>query len=434
MSRSAMLSEDQKACYWRGKYPGLVGLFYFFQGLYYLGTNLYVYTMMANWDVPTRQQGTVLAILGLPLYLKAFPGLLSDRVPIGRLGRRKPYILFGALLYLLGFTLLALVEEFGGAWVGAVLLTLFAWMLVDSALDGLTVDITPRERSGQMQGAAMSGRFLGMAFAGLLVPLLGPRLGWGLVLVCLGTGALIQSIVPLFIHVAPISRAVLRNEMSLKLVLLETFRRRLTWVSMLFFLFFSAGMYTGTVVSVYLLSELGWSDSAGMMTAYGVVVIGASFTGALGAFLVGRLPNRTLLSLKFYTGFVTVYWCTSLIWLLVYRQPDNLPLVYTAGLLGGLFLGAGNALTLALTMRVCPKSIEGFTFALMVSMGSLGAIALGQKTVTVLAEYLGGVLPALFTLIPFGLVSLIFLRFVLNSLTRQVLETPSPELQFIGEA
>ena len=75
---------------------------------------------------------------------------------------------------------------------------MLAWMLVDSTLDALTVDITPHESSGKIQSAASGSRSVGVAVGTLFVSLLGPRIGWTPVLVALGAGALLQSIVPLF--------------------------------------------------------------------------------------------------------------------------------------------------------------------------------------------------------------------------------------------
>ena len=74
MAQGAILSEQQKIHNWRGSYLWLVGISYFFQGFFFLGTRIYVLAMMANWGVLTDTQATVFAILGLPGYLKVFPG------------------------------------------------------------------------------------------------------------------------------------------------------------------------------------------------------------------------------------------------------------------------------------------------------------------------------------------------------------------------
>ena len=112
---------------------------------------------MANWNIPAGVQTTVIAIIGFPVYLAVFPGLLSDRVSIGKWGRRKPYIILGGLLYIPGYALLIAYQEFGAGWLVAILIYLTAWLFVDTFLDALTVDITPQNRMAQMQSAARAG-------------------------------------------------------------------------------------------------------------------------------------------------------------------------------------------------------------------------------------------------------------------------------------
>jgi MFS family permease len=419
MAHAAMLSEEHRALHWRGAYLWFVSLSYFFQGFYFLGTRIFVLTRMANWGVLTDTQATVLAILGLPSYLKIFPAILSDRVPVRRWGRRKPYIFLGGLVYIPSYLLLIKVQEFGWIWVATILLLLFAWMLTDASLDALTVDITPQERIGQMQGAVQSSRQAGGIFGILLVPLLGPRLGWTSVLVTLGTGALISSGAALFLREHPISRSALEKELPLKWVLREAFNHKLVWLGLFFILFFSATTGTGNLLSIYLLSELGWNASPDSMQTFAQVQVLSTIATAAGAFFIGRLPSKTITSFRFYAGYVFAFWILTLPWLLVDHSPGNLVLVYCANILVGIGWGIRSVLIAALAMRICPKSIEGFTFALMGSMFYLGSLVVGAKTASGFVERLGGVVPALFTLIPYGLISLFILYPLLQTINRQ---------------
>jgi hypothetical protein len=61
--------------------------------------------------------------------------------------------------------------------------------------------------------------------------------------------------------------------------------------------------------------------------------------------------------------------------------------------------------------------LEGFTFALIAAAGNFGDLTLGTNTVTAFAEPLGGMIPALFVLFLYALISVFFLRPVLKSLT-----------------
>ena len=424
MTESALLSEERKMRNWRGSYLWFVALSNFCQRFSVIGTGTYVLVSMANWDVLANTQITLLTIVGLPGYLKMFPGLLSDRVPVGRCVRRKPYILLGGLLFLPAFFLLVMIDEFGAAWILAILLALFGWLLVDTPLDALTVEITPRDLTGKMQSAVQSSRSIGALLGTLLVPLLGPRVGWTPVLIVLGVSALLMSGAALLVRDIPISGEDLRRQLALKSVLRETYSHKLVWLSLFFFLFFSARAIS-RLVNIYLLNELDWSSSPEMMQHYALVGVLSSVAGALGAILMGRLPSRWITSFKFYVGYLVVIWVLRLPFVIIYNNPDNLALIYLVTIPIGIVGGAGGVLTIALAMRVCPKSIEGFSFALMMSVINFGAGALGPKTAGALIEPLGGVLPAIYSLIPYGLLSLVFLYPLLKLLNQEQAASPA---------
>ncbi len=420
MAQAALLSEQQKELNWRKEYPWLVGVFYLFQGFYFVGMATYTLAIMANWGLPPPTQASVTAVLALPLYVKVIPSLLSDRMPIGRWGRRKPYIFIGGLLYIPGFIFLITYQRFGAAWMGSILLILIAWLLVDSPLDALTVDITPKDRSAQIRSAASAGRLFGSGISSLVVPILGPRIGWTSVLVILGTGALISSGAALLLRDNPVSRVVLQQEMPLREVLRKAFGRPLVWLSIFFFLFFTTWR-VGRLINIYLLTELGWSGSPEMMTTYGVLSIIGRGSGVLGALLAGRLPAKWLTSFKFYAGFLMAIWILTAPWLAVNRAPDSLWLIYVGKIARGVVSGMSSVLMAALVMRVCPKSIEGFTFALMSSVMNFSNATVGPKTATAFSDQLG-LIPSIFTLIPYGLLSLVFLYPLLKQLNRSAKE------------
>jgi hypothetical protein len=90
------------------------------------------------------------------------------------------------------------------------------------------------------------------------------------------------------------------------------------------------------------------------------------------------------------------------------------------------------ALLLAIAMRVSPKSLEGFTFTLLGAAASFGDLTVGIKTATLFAGSPGRLALAFFTLIPYALASLFFLRPVLKALTAQAVQQVStpPEQKF----
>jgi hypothetical protein len=125
-----------------------------------------------------------------------------------------------------------------------------------------------------------------------------------------------------------------------------------------------------------------------------------------------------LTSFRLYVLFVIAFWVLTLPWLWVNRSPENLALVALAQVSVGIGWGIGNVLSMVVAMRVCSKWIEGLIFALMMSAGNFGALVIGAKTASAFVARLGGVIPAIFTLIPFGLVSLVFLHPLLRSINQ----------------
>ena len=118
---------DKKQESWKEYYPTLEGLFYFFQGIFYTGFQVGIGIKMVNiWGFDVAQSAAVMMIISIPVFLKMFTGLLSDRVPWGKLGRRKPYLLLGGILYIPSFVGIALMEVYSST---ALILLMLAYHL-----------------------------------------------------------------------------------------------------------------------------------------------------------------------------------------------------------------------------------------------------------------------------------------------------------------
>src|SRR6056297_2400321 len=107
---------------WKDYFYWVVGAFYFFQGFYNAGELLYVNKFLADTaGFDYGQIAAVISIINIPLYLKMFIGLLSDKVPLGKFGRRRPYILLGSLLYIPIFYWVSTFEVYNNTWVMGLL-------------------------------------------------------------------------------------------------------------------------------------------------------------------------------------------------------------------------------------------------------------------------------------------------------------------------
>jgi hypothetical protein len=202
----------------------------------------------------------------------------------------------------------------------------------------------------------------------------------------------------------------------IRVILRRVFSQPVIWYGLLFMMFFFASRGFSNLINIYLLTELGWNRTPETMQFFGVINIIQLVGSALGAALLIRLPSRYLVSLKFFIGYTLAFWILTLPWLWVYQNPDQISLILFARLLFGFGSGVGMGLGLAIAMRLCPKYLEGFMFALMVSAQNFGDLTLAPKTITAFMQPMGGLLPAFFSLIFYSILALLFLGPVLKSL------------------
>ncbi|MHB8808265.1 MAG: MFS transporter, partial [Anaerolineaceae bacterium] len=103
--------------------------------------------------------GLIGSIAMIPFVLKIFFGLLSDKVSFFHLGHRKPYILIGLSVQILGLLAVTFINP-------AKNFSLFAFnafflmagmALYDTCTDGLALDTTAPEDEGKIQGIMVAG-------------------------------------------------------------------------------------------------------------------------------------------------------------------------------------------------------------------------------------------------------------------------------------
>ncbi|MBN2047322.1 MAG: MFS transporter [Anaerolineaceae bacterium] len=426
-TQTNVFSNEAKLANWRPHFVWLEGIFYFFQGFYLTGVSTFLGVTMAGWNMDLARQASLSAMIGLPSYLKMFIGLLTDRVPFARFGRRKPYIVIGAFLYIPAFAAFIWIKDYSVLWLLAALSTQIAWVLVDTTLDAMTVDVTPEEYSGQMQGAAQSARSIGMGLGVLVVPLIGPKLGWTNTIALIALFALIQSAAAILIRELPIGREDLKAEMNLGKVLKDTFGKKLVWSAAVFAMFFMGSIGVSSLIRSYMLTTLGWSQSETMMRVFGISNLLQYLGAAAGAALIGGLASKYKDNYKFYWIVSGVFWVSVLPWLLVSAEMKDVFWVYAAQLSFGVGMGFMRVLTYSVVMRVCPKSVEGFMFATLTSAMNIGLYTITPNTIAFFEPKVG-VIGALFTTIPYTVIGLLALGLILSGLKqREARKTPAPE-------
>jgi MFS family permease len=157
-------------------YPYIFSFFYLAQGLY----NGIQYIIIPFWLI-TMMEIDLAVILGIfsitviPWALKFLIGMFNDKVGSERFGRRKLWILIfgiyaGIWFIITGFTINLQTEE---TILDFILLCAIMWNIgiavSDTSLDGLILDVTPKEKLGKVQGYTWAMNLFGNAGGGIIL-------------------------------------------------------------------------------------------------------------------------------------------------------------------------------------------------------------------------------------------------------------------------
>lgn len=139
-------------------------LLYFAQGSvlgYFTALNaLY----LRSFDLSMTRIGLFSAIAIIPLILKIFWGMLSDKVSFFGLGYRKPYIVIGLLMQAGGQILFPFIHPVHAfpLLLATGFFTLLGMALFDTCTDGFALDTTTKGEMGKVQGIMVAGRSVGI--------------------------------------------------------------------------------------------------------------------------------------------------------------------------------------------------------------------------------------------------------------------------------
>lgn len=411
-------SDVAKRANWRTAFLWLQGIFYFFQGFYVAGNGNFIDVTLGNFGLSVEQFAAYSAMIGIPTYLKFGIGLLSDRLPFIKFGRRKPYIVLGGLLYIPAFALLFWLKEFNWLWIAAALAVQVAWVLVDTTLDAMTVDVTPEEQAGKMQGAANGARMAGMGLGILVVPLIGPRIGWPTTVVIIAACAVIQAAVALLYRELPVSKEDLKHDMAFGTVVKNMLRKKVWWLSIIYAMFFMGSIGIGRAITGFLMTDLGWGKDPDLLAVFGSSNLLHYLATTAGALLLGRFMAKHKNNIKFFILISVLFWLFILPWFLVGTSVENIFWVYVAQFTYGIGRGMMIVLVYSVVMRVCPKTLEGFMFATLTSAMNIGLTAITPNTIAFFTERFG-LAPSIFSTIPYTIIGLIALEFILRDLVKR---------------
>lgn len=176
-------------------YIGIFSLNYFVQGInqsmFTTIIPIFLFYLLSPAPVDAAQIASMMSIVLLPFGVKFIYGILSDKFGFKKLGRRKPWIIGPSIVSGLIWILFPFILTASNAMS---LVTILGVLIVigvamgDTAIDGLILDLYPKERLGRVQGICWGFRSVGIIAGGPLLIVLILLLGGFVELIFIGLG------------------------------------------------------------------------------------------------------------------------------------------------------------------------------------------------------------------------------------------------------
>ena len=158
----------------KNSYIGIFSLNYFIQGInqsmFAVIVPIYLINLLMH--IESSDIAFLTSIVLMPFAIKFIYGMLSDKYALKNFGRRKPWIIVPVSISGLIWILIPFIITENIAFmlftVGGVLIVLGV-AIADTAIDGLILDITPKEKLGRVQGTCWGVRSVGIIIGGPLI-------------------------------------------------------------------------------------------------------------------------------------------------------------------------------------------------------------------------------------------------------------------------
>ncbi|MDY6875971.1 MAG: MFS transporter [Chloroflexota bacterium] len=355
----------------------LFGVAYFVEGmvLTYFSTFNVIY--LRTFDVSFTRIGIIGGITLIPFILKIFIGLLSDRVNLAGLGHRKPYIVLGLVLQALAFLLMPLISPVTQfpLLVGICVVAALGMSTYDTCIDGLSIDTTPADERGLVQGIMVGGRALSSVIIAIVIGFLSQRGLWPAVFILIGGLGLLA--IPLALTVQEPREHQTEKEFSL-----AAFRSLFDRAFVLFLvlgLVYPMALYSANgMVGAFLHEILGVAlAQVGLYTS--VFGIGAVVGSLVGGPLMSRIGRRTSLTVALLLTSVVTFGLAAL---------PSAWIAWAVVFLFGVAFGYYETVYMAIGMDFSDPRIAAFTFAFVMAVGNIG-IGLGAPLAGMLVDAVG---------------------------------------------
>ena len=312
-------------------------------------------------------------IIIIPWFFKVVFGIITDNFPIGKYGRRKPYLVISTIISFIGWITLGLHDSANILFILSGLMLAVGSAFGDAVIDGQAVEITPTNFTSRLQGVAWGSRGLGIGVAGIASAFLITSYSWQTMFLVSGFFGVSITLITLLLPQGPspsgeedLSKKVDSIINSFSLII----RVKPRYVHLYYFFLSGICIAVVPMMSVIMPDYFGYTIEE--------MGIGALFF-AIGSFL-GALTSGVLFdqkdSFKRY-AILTLLYAGSLILGLLFVSDSTMLMQLSLVFFIGITSASFEAFQLKVIQETSPESIEGTAFATFTGLSNLGQFLFG---------------------------------------------------------
>ncbi|OLS23439.1 MAG: Folate-biopterin transporter [Candidatus Heimdallarchaeota archaeon LC_2] len=400
MTNKEALRENEATGNFKSWYMLVIGYFYFGQG-YSLASMVLLLPlyMKDELEIGSYSRSIVIsAIIIFPWYFKVVFGIITDNYPIGKYGRRKPYLIISTLFSIIGWLTLGIHNSVNALFILSGISLATGSAFADSVVDGQTVELTPKNYISRIQGIAWGSRGLGIGLTGVASALIVDNYGWQVMFYVSSVFGISISIIALLLPQTKVTQNQPGEDKQIVMSLKKILMNDKSTKQLSYFFFSGLSLLIVPLLSIIMRDEFDYSLT---QIGYGAITFAfGSFIGAMvNGILFDKKESRTRIISLFVSFAVAIslgliFPLTSLSHnlkldlILINRQIEFDAYQFAYFGIIGILSGSFEGYQLKIIQESSPKRYESTGFAIFTGISNIGQLALGGVLVIYLSEIL----------------------------------------------
>jgi len=327
---------------------------------------------------------------GLPWSFKFIVAPLMDRYTFLPMGRKRPWVLFGQIGLMASFSAMAFIDDplnhLNLFMIGAFTVSFFG-ALQDVATDGMAIDIIPIEQQARANGFMWGAKTIGISASLALGTWLLNHYSYSYAILMLAGAVGLTMLAPLFLRerkgerllpwtqgeaLVETKKIQLDNWSILLKSLMSVFTLRNSLLfTIIIFINQGAFNYFGTLLPIFTVKELNWSNATYSELYATAKLIGGMVGMLMGGALIEKFGRIRMMNIYFFLmiitnaalSFLKTYWDNHTF---IYSFMIAYNILYTFSCIG----------IFAIAMQCCWKKVSASQFTLYMTLSNLGRLAL----------------------------------------------------------